>query len=225
MPNSPMSAFLYLILLIPGIVYVKTSERHRASLKLSAFRETTNVIFASVVSLFALAIPVILTAVVNDWFGALAREVLTNPARAFGQEPVLFVGSVLAAVVVSSLLAFIAGTSFVSSWVDRKLSKKTKIRNHWSAWISAFEVKEMQGKTRLVSLTLKDGSWLQGALYSYSAIPEDSSERAIVLYGYNRSCSADSDEVRDEDDQFFVVQADQIAKLTVVPYSEPQSDS
>lgn len=220
-----MSALVYLVLLIPGIVYVKTSERHRASLKLSAFRETSNIIFASVVSLFALAIPVVLVALLSNQFGELVASVLTDPVGVFVRAPVQFVACAVGAVIVASAFAGVAGSSFVSSMAEKFLAKKTNIRNHWSAWVSAFEVSEMQGNVRLVSLTLKDGSWLQGALYSYSAIPEDSPERAIVLYGYNRSCPTGSDDVQELPDQFFVVQADQIAKLTVVPFSDPVADS
>lgn len=221
MPNSPISALFYLILLVPGIAYVKVTERHRASLKLSTFRETANIVFASVVSLFVVSVVAVAVSLVSPPFNGFLIDVFQDPVGFFERDPILLVVASLLGVSAASLLAMVFGLQRVQEWFESALTTKTSIKNHWSGWIAAFEDEDMKGHHRLVSVTLKDGSWIQGVLKSYSAIPDDTGDRALVLYGFNKSSPKGSVEIEHLDDQFVVIQADQIAQLSVVPFDAP----
>lgn len=221
MPNSPMSALFYLILLVPGIAYVKVTERHRASLKLSTFRETTNIVFASVVSLFVVLVIAVGFALFSPPLNRFMTDLFRDPVGLFDRDPIGLVVASLIGISAASFFAVVFGHQRVQAWIESFLTTKTSIKNHWSGWIAAFEDEGMQGHHRLVSVTLKDGSWIQGVLKSYSAIPDDTGDRALVLYGFNKSSPKGSVEIEDLEDQFVVIQADQIAQLSVVPFDLP----
>ncbi|MFC9507194.1 DUF6338 family protein [Streptomyces sp. NPDC057002] len=172
MPTTLSGLLLFIVLLLPGLAYATIRERRSAERRLSTFRETGSVVFASVISeLFVLGIFAIARA---SWpektpdVGRLIREG-ADYAQDHYASLILWAISLL---VLATLLA-----SFVA-WRAPSVPHESIM----SAWWLIFE-RFHKDSDRYVGCVLEDGSFIQGRLASYNKSSDDSPDRDIVLVG------------------------------------------
>lgn len=185
MPTDPIAVVVYLLLLIPGVVFVQVRERHQASIKRSAFRETAVVAMVSAGTL-TLVFMIALGARINspEW-GKILIELARNPQGNYLEDPARFiyllVGAIVAASVVAGCLASQWWHSLMATLGELVAEKSgnEKIRLHDSGWSDVFE--EEPHLYKVVGVYLNKGTYIQGRLGGYNPNSDDDPNRALVL--------------------------------------------
>lgn len=233
MPESVSGLALFVVLLAPGFAYVWRRERLLPRRTPSVFRETTEVVLASVAGgIAALG----LLAVVR----VLAPEVTPDVGRVIREGASYFKGSyqlvaAWAAVLltVAVLFAFWAAgpkevssrlfDRFVPNWVNH--SDTSVIAPH-SSWWEMFREEVGPGETVWVSCLLGDSTYLAGALGSFSTETEETNDRDLVLIAPVQYRGPNEDEVTTFQNQSVIVNSTQILYIgaTYLTPSQPASD-
>ncbi|MDR7358949.1 DUF6338 family protein [Paeniglutamicibacter sulfureus] len=213
MPTEPLAAAIYIFFLMPGIAYLFQSEKHRATRRRSAFRETSAVVVSSAICLL---VPLVFLAVATFPFPALRpyfAGFLSRSDVIFYADPVGYFLALIFFLCLATLLGFILGTSRVQTWL-RNIGGKPLIDRDRSGWTKTFEA--MGPAIVVASLQLKTGTWIQGEVASYNTTPEDTDERSLVLSGsiLVRSAAAKKAE-RVAEGQQMVIQSSEIEHMTV----------
>jgi hypothetical protein len=195
MPTTVADLAAYILLLVPGLVFVFTRERHRPTVRRSVFRETATVIFASAITV---AIVVAVVAITSWFWPWLARTL----RRLAGQDPTLladhvvelFLGGCLL-IVLASLLAWLFGTKWAHSVWSKRPWNKSLVEQDASAWNVIFGEAEPNERV-LVGCQLKSGWWVEGALFTFDNSGDSDPNRALTLTGEIASRGPDAKDVK-----------------------------
>ena len=217
MPTEPLAALVYVFLLVPGIAYSFASEKHRASGKRSAFKETATVVVVSsicVVILLSIILAVSLfLAPVRDWASAF----IATPNELVKEHPLGVLGIIIIFLLSASVLGLLLGQKATQNFVRGLLHRDDHIEPDVSGWWKSFEL--IPEATKRVSVQLKSGRWVSGELRSYNPSPDESQDRSLVLVGrINFRGPGDPREQVLENVQSVVIQASEIDYLGVSYY-------
>jgi len=208
MPTDLVGVGFYLLLIIPGVVFAFSRERHRPKVKRSAFRETATAILVSagIVSVFALVLATG-SAVNPAWHGQVA-EFLADPSLYARGHFELFVICGFVVLAFASLLAWWLG----SERMHRLTLGRSSADPDRDSWGDVFT---RQPKARnFVGVELKDGTWIQGYLDTYGNVGEEGTPKALTLVG-NISVRPVGGELLDFDGEVIVIKDEEIRYLSV----------
>ena len=178
-PTTWNGILVLLIFLLPGFAYTAMSERHGPTRSRSVFRETGSVLFASAAGYAAAAV---LIAVIAFLDNAVRHDVLAGLRsfpRLYAQRYLLVDVWMLATVVLVTAGAAIAGSTLPRKVRNRLRSGSDHVDPLGSAWWIVFD--RLPDAEKNVSATLTDGTWISGALFSWSRSAEETPDREIVL--------------------------------------------
>jgi Family of unknown function (DUF6338) len=181
MPTTLMSLVLFVVLLLPGFVYLTGKERGGTERHVSPFRETVTIVTASITSeiavliLFAIARSVWPSATPD--VGALIRGGSAY-LRGNYREFAIWGAGLLAC---STVLAYVATIPAVRRGMARlHLAGPYPHSSAVSAWWMLFE-RFAKGRQVHVACILDDGSSVGGSLQSFNTSADDVPERELVL--------------------------------------------
>ena len=219
MPQTVAGLSFLVLIGLPGIVFLAVRESREAARDLSALREAANAIGAGVVcdaivvSVLGLARAQWPDATPN--FGALVRGGTPYLERHYVSFGWWGVGSVVLGCVIAAMGAVVwvgVRESTLGKTFTRSLRRfGPKIRNE-SGWAASF--KRHPETDVFVGIELLDGSYVYGALDSYSPQGDETSDRSIVLaepIDMRRPWMPSPDRL---DARTFVIAADQIRFIT-----------
>lgn len=178
-PSTFVGLLVFVILLIPGFVFVRRSERTGPERQLSPLRETVAIIFVSVI-----CDVIVVTAVMVVWelipSGSIdVAQLLSTPNTYVRDHYMLLWVWILAALVTASLLALLTAGPLA-----RLARRHTGDRSHepfLSAWARLFTV---HPECRVfLGCQMVDGSYIAGWLHTYSRAAVDSPDRELTLRG------------------------------------------
>lgn len=168
MPTTLTGVLLVVVLLLPGLTYSMVRERRSGERRLSPFRETSAVIFGSVIAEITV---VGLFAIVRIcWpkrtpdIGRLVRERGSYVVAHYA----LLAGWAVSLLLLASVLAGLAAllvkrhSSTLSAW--------SMLFEHWR-----------EGRDVHVGCVLEDGAFVEGVVASYNLSPDDLADRDLVL--------------------------------------------
>lgn len=171
MPTTLTGVLIFVVLLLPGFVYLVGRERLGVEVRVSAFRETVSIVAASVATEVA---ALVLFGIVR----MLAPAVTPDLVSLF-RDAGLAVGWGAGLLGLATLLAWCATWPQVRALpVVRRMTYPHA--SMISAWWALFETWR-DGRDRHVGVLLDDGSYVQGRLVSFSTLGEDSPDRDLVL--------------------------------------------
>lgn len=173
---------MYILLLVPGLVFVFTRERHRPTVRRSAFRESATVVFASAICVAIVAAVVALVSLWWPWLASgLEKVAKQDPEFIDSHLSGLFLAA-CAFIFVASVLAWLLGTEWAHKIWSRRPWDKSLVDQEASAWSVIFD----QGgpdDVVLIGAQLKSGWWVEGALFTFDNSGDPSPNRAITLTG------------------------------------------
>jgi hypothetical protein len=209
-PSTLTGILLFLVLLLPGFVFITLRERHQPTRKLSVFRETSIVVAATIAAYvlpsLVVFIAVLLSAGIRSEvahaLGGPAEYAAAHPFRAFGTLAIwVIVGAALGALLGSRWLRpFLVGTPGGSAWWKLFQPDKTVISGDFSTEVTA---------------TLEDGSVITGTLYSWNRDAEDTPDREFTLQAPLWLQAPDSNRVVELDAATMAISARVLRYLTV----------
>ena len=177
MPTDLVGVAFYVLLILPGVMFAISRERHRPRIKQSTFRETATAIFAStaIVSAF-----VFLVALASLLFPSVHDEV----AR-FLVDPGLYSRDHFEAFVLTGFV-FLSVATWGAWWLGGKraddliFNRRTEDPNR-DSWGYVFTRKP--GARNFVGVQLKEGTWAQGFVDTYGNVGEEGMPKALTLIG------------------------------------------
>lgn len=171
MPSTLTGLLLFVVLLLPGFVFVTIFRRERPERRPSVLQETASIVFASVLSnMIALGGFAAVRVFAPTWtldVGAL----LQSPAD-------YFAGHYLSVFAWSSCVLVVAcGVAALAGWlIDRQPVHPSVM----SSWWTLFEYWQPD-TTRHIECLLDDGSYIAGQLGDWNTVAEDSPDRDLIL--------------------------------------------
>jgi hypothetical protein len=209
-PGTLLGALFLAACLVPGFVFLRVAEHHRAQLARSALVEAVEL--AGVGAATSL-LSVMLVLSLDRWWDFLDASALANePGTYLLLHPVRGLGSMLASFALSCLFAWLAALAAFSR-------RESVFEPGGSAWARMFFENRPATKAEvLVTVELKDGRRLAGRVGSFSAELEDSRELALVA-PLAASPNAATRLARTTGD-FIIVREEQIGTITGV-YVDP----
>ena len=173
-PTTLSGIFLFLVVLIPGFIYVSVREGHRPIRKLSAFRETAAVVAASAASYVPAVIVLAVVSLTVPSINGEMGQALADPGKYYAAHAYRSIGGLLAFVATGSVVAFLRG---------RRRAFSSKPDAGASAWWQVFssDNDNAPDAVRRVSVYLKDGSMLVGNLKSFNNEAEEHADRDLIL--------------------------------------------
>ena len=223
-PTTLSGIFLFLVVLIPGFIYVSVREGHRPIRKLSAFRETAAVVSASAASYVPVVVVFAVLALTVPSFNGEVGQALADPEKYYVAHAYRSIGGLLAFVATGSVVAFLRGR-------HRAFSRKADAGA--SAWWQVFSSDNGNEPhaVRRVSVYLKDGSMLVGNLKSFNNEAEEHADRDLILQTPLSFQNAGSDNLYALEGTAVVVSAREIQffelfldPVTDGPPAEPEED-
>jgi hypothetical protein len=181
MPTTLTGLLLFVVLLLPGFVYLTGKERAGAERHVSPFRETVTIVTASITSeitvLILFAILRTIRPSLTPDVGALIRGGSAYLRDHYAQFAVWAI-SLLA---LSTVLAYVVTFPAIRRGLAKlHLSGPYPHSSAMSAWWVLFE-RYANGRPIHVGCTLDDGSHVRGRLASFNTSAEDSPDRELVL--------------------------------------------
>lgn len=181
MPTEPLSVLVYVLLLLPGLVFLVKTETYRASLKHSAFRETATVVILSSIcvgfSLLLLCLWSFFDPIASD----LLSDFVASPRNFVEQQLPTFVVVLLATLLVSCATAYLLAGEGMQERFRELLGAKNKIDVYSSSWDTAFRMHD--NVLVDVGIQLKSGAWVSGNLFSFDPVLDGIPHRSLVLSG------------------------------------------
>lgn len=180
MPTDPFSAIIYVLLLVPGIVYTRQSELRKSAGKLSAFRETAIVVISSSFALFLTWLTVVIFSwipAVSSWLSMMIRD----PELVRSENPLKYSGVLFGLLIVASLYAYIMALPSVSKFLNKVSRRDGDARIGESAWGIVFDAP--RGTTVIATVEFDSGDWMQGPISSWNHSPDETENRSLVLEG------------------------------------------
>jgi hypothetical protein len=197
-----------LLLIIPGVVFAFSRERHRPKVKRSAFRETATAILVSagIVSLFALVIAV--GSFVNVAWHEQVADFLAEPSVYAREHFGLFVICGFGVLALASLLAWWLGGERVHSFTLGRAGDDPD-RESWG-----YVFNRKPDALNFAGVQLKDGTWVQGYVDTYGNVGEEGAPKALTLIGDISVRPVDGD-LESFDGEVIVIKDEEILYLSV----------
>jgi hypothetical protein len=172
MPTTLTGLLLFVVLLLPGFVYLVGKERAGTERRTSPFRETVAVVAASVASeLFVVCLSWYL------WSRTLDVESLVRDPGVYWQErPGLLAGWGLGLLLAATLIAHLATRPQVRRWLPGKYPHPSTV----SAWWVLFETWK-RGRYVYAGCVLDDGSYVAGTVECFNISADDDTARDLIL--------------------------------------------
>lgn len=171
MPTTFTGLLLFVVLLLPGFAFVVFKERNTPQVRRSSFRETGEVVAASVVAaigvLGALALARAIWPAYTPDVGALMRHQTTYMEKHYDLVAVWAVGMLA----VGCSCAGLAGHA---------IGLRAPHPSTTSAWWRLFDEWPKERAIR-VTCVLDDGSWVRGTCRSFNQSADETSDRDLVL--------------------------------------------
>jgi len=224
-PTDLVGVAFYVLLILPGVMFAISRERHRPRIKQSTFRETATAIFVStaIVSVFAFFV-----ALASLLFPSVHGEV----AR-FLVDPGLYSRDRFEAFV---LIGFVLlGVATWGAWwlggkrADELIFNRRIEDPNRDSWGYVFTRKP--GARNFVGVQLKEGTWVQGFVDTYGNVGEEGMPKALTLIGAI-SIRPPGSELEPYDGEVIVIKDAEILYMTVtymadesVPTATTQSRS
>ncbi len=214
MPTDLVGVGFYLLLILPGVVFAMSRERHRPRVKRSAFRETATAIFVStaIVSLFALLFAV----------GSVASADVHREVQRFLLDPATYARQHFEPFVIFGLLC-LALAAWAAWWLGGPTAQRLVFGRSddpdRESWGYVFNRKPEARNFAGVQLT--DGTWVQGFVDTYGNVGEEGMPKALTLIG-QISIRPAGGELEAFDGEVLVVKDSDILYLTVT-YLENES--
>jgi len=195
-PSTLTGVLAFLLILGPGYVFVRRIELLEALYRVSPFRETISIVFASLscnlAALLLFGIVRIAFPTVTPDIGALVRQGQSYWATEYGR--VIAYGLVFYGV--AFVIAFVASHPKVRGadlWSKKYIRGivGAPVLDSRSAWSRLFEVAD--DTIVRVACELDDGSWVDGWVYDWNAQPEEDSDRSIVVHAPVRARASGTD--------------------------------
>lgn len=222
MPTTPVSALLYVFLLIPGVLFLNRLESHRTRRSRSVFRETAIVVFASVVCVAAFLGFYLLLSLPFPVLANAFSNFMGDPGKVSTQHPRLVTAAALLFLVVASFFAWLGGGPWAYRLGTLFLWGKARRVVDASAWNQVLD--DGDASEVVVGVQMKSGTWIQGTHLHHSDVEEDIGERALVLQGKIEYRVKGTEQLKYfESFDRIVVQASEIDYL-VTFLREPQPD-
>ncbi|GAA1657585.1 DUF6338 family protein [Microbacterium flavum] len=208
MPTDLVGVGFYLLLIIPGVVFAFSRERHRPKVKRSAFRETATAILvsAAIISLFALVLAV--GSVFNTSWHNQVAEFLADPSAYAREHYELFVICGFMVLTFVSLLAWWLGSERVHNLTIGR-SGDDPDRESWG-----YVFTRQPAALNFAGVQLKDGTWVQGYVDTYGNVGEEGTPKALTLIG-SLSVRPPGGALQDFDGEVIVVKDEEILYLSV----------
>lgn len=195
-PSSLTGVLAFLLILGPGYVFVRRIEVLEALYRVSPFRETVSIVFASLscnlgaLLLFGI-VRIVFPSITPD-IGALVRQGQSYWAADYGR--INAYGLVVYGVALA--IAFVASHPKVrgAGFWDNKLIRGivgAPVLDSRSAWSRLFGVAD--DTIVRVACEFDDGSWVDGWVYDWNAQPEEDADRSIVLHAPIRARASGAD--------------------------------
>ncbi len=163
---------------MPGVAYALARERHRPSRRLSAFRETAVAVLVSSIWAVAAVSVLYLSQLLTGATHSLLVNAITDPTKFIADDVELEVGVLLGYLVVATSLSWIFGTALFRRFL-RFVTKSEAFDPTSSAWWVLFE--QHLNDDKIVSITLEDGTWVSGTLFSWSRDSDDGPDRELTI--------------------------------------------
>jgi hypothetical protein len=172
-PSTWLSVFLFFVVIAPGLLFDLLSERRRAGLSESAFREISRIALASFIfSGFAVAVLIAVHAATPSWMPDPRQLVQHGSAYVRAEY-----GLIARTLVIEVALAF--GFSWCAHLLLSRLQGGATIRQV-SAWTQVFRRDIPSGHQAYVRVRLNGGTVYCGTVANFTAGPETQG-RELVL--------------------------------------------
>ncbi|MCM3780657.1 DUF6338 family protein [Microbacterium hydrocarbonoxydans] len=214
MPTDLASVAFYLLLIIPGVVFAFSRERHRPRIKRSAFRETATAIFVSAGIMSLLAFLLSIASLGIPWLQEQIHHFLAHPGAYARARFELFIIIGLLVLVASSALAWILGGERVH---DRTLGRSRDPDKESWGYVFTREPSALN----FAGVQLKDGTWIQGYVDTYGNVGEEGAPKALTLAG-DISIRPPGGTTEPYDGSLIVIKDEEVQYLTVT-YVEPDT--
>jgi Family of unknown function (DUF6338) len=171
-PSSWLSLLLFFLIIAPGLLFDLLSERRRAGLTESAFREISRIVLASLLfSGFAVAVLVVVRTVKPDWMPD-PRKLLQH-GNYISKEYRLLTRTLVIEVAIA-----LAASGFTHCLLSRR-GGRASIRQI-SAWTQVFKKDKPPGHDAYVRVRLSGGAVYYGAVANFTS-GLDTAGRELVL--------------------------------------------
>ncbi|MGW9156115.1 DUF6338 family protein [Microbacterium sp. NPDC055665] len=218
MPTDLVGVAFYLLLIIPGVVFSISRERHRPKVKRSAFRETATAVFvsATIFALFALAVALM----------SMVDVTMRSEVTAFLKDPTSYTRAHFDWFVIVSTAAL--GVAGVASWLAGGKKAHELTFGRWQddpdreSWGYVFN--RFPEALNFAGVQLKDGTWVEGYVDTYGNVGEEGEPKALTLLG-NISVRPPGGELQPFSAETIVLKDDEITYLSVSYVADADSDS
>lgn len=177
MPTDLVGVAFYVLLILPGVMFAISRERHRPRIKQSTFRETATAIFVS-------------TAILATFGFFVAVASLLSPAAhteviRFLGDPGLYARDRFETFVIVGFV--LLGLATWGAWwlggkrADDLVFHRGAEDPNRDSWGYVFNRKPEA--RNFVGIRLKEGSWIQGFVDTYGNVGEEGMPKALTLIG------------------------------------------
>jgi hypothetical protein len=229
-PTNIFGVALYIFALFPGIIFTFSRERHKPSVKRTAFRETTTVLLVSAVCDGAVFLVIVGLSFAGPEIGKVGLSFFApwNKLDPFGVLWLVLL--ILGSLAATLALGWFLGSATMDGTALGKFlqSNTTLVDPNASAWGYSFTVgpdnTTWDGLT-LVGLQLKSGTWVQGYLHRYDNASDGDVRRALTLAGEIkvRPVGSAIDPQKVDGFGIMIIEAAEIEYL-LVGYEEPSGE-
>ncbi|AZS39468.1 hypothetical protein CVS54_00776 [Microbacterium oxydans] len=177
MPTDLAGVAFYLLLIIPGVAFSISRERHRPKVKRSAFRETATAVFvsAAIFAIFALVVAVL--SMVNGSIRAEVTGFLLDPGSYTRTHFDWFVITSTSALTVAAVAGWLAGGKRAHELTFGRWQDDPD-RESWGYVFNRFP-----DALNFAGVQLKDGTWIEGYVDTYGNVGEEGEPKALTLLG------------------------------------------
>ncbi|MDF2046469.1 DUF6338 family protein [Microbacterium sp. Kw_RZR3] len=177
MPTDLVGVAFYVLLILPGVMFAISRERHRPRIKQSTFRETATAIFVSTAIAASFGFVVAIASLLSPSVHTEVVRFLDDPALYARErfEAFVIVGFVLLSVAACG--AWWLG----SKRADELISTRRTEDPNRDSWGYVFNRKPEA--RNFVGVRLKEGTWVQGYVDTYGNVGEEGMPKALTLIG------------------------------------------
>lgn len=171
MPSTLTGLLLFVVLLLPGFVFLTVFRRERPEQHPSVLQETASVVFVSVLSdLVALGGFALVRAIGPTWTPDVGRLIADPGGYLAGHALLVYVCS-------TCVLLLACGVAALTGWLTGRRPVHPSVMSSWWLLFEHWQPKT----TRHIECLLDDGSYLAGQLGDWNTLAEDSPDRDLIL--------------------------------------------
>lgn len=177
MPTDLVGVAFYVLLILPGVMFAISRERHRPRFKQSTFRETATAIFVSTAIAASFGFMVAIASLLSPWVHTEVAHFLGDPALYARERYEAFVIVGFTLLGVATWAAWWLGSKRAD---DLIFSRRVEDPNR-DSWGYVFNRKPEA--RNFVGVRMKEGTWIQGFVDTYGNVGEEGMPKALTLIG------------------------------------------